>query len=293
MTHALVLLALALAGDALGAHARREVEADCRARLPDGAKVEVRGLLAANHFPAEPGGRTPLLPVAVREARVGGDVLPHCREETRVRLPRGAGPLLAGTELRLRGEWRRLPGPPAPSGWPRSPAYAGFLSARELEAVSPPRPAAHPFLALRGRMERQLHRLFPRHGPLADALLLGRRETLDRALADRFAKSGLVHLLAISGTHVALMGTVFLLLGRAARLSRTRTAWLTLALVGLYLAMIGAPPSALRAGVMMGLSLAAVVLQRPSATLPPVAAAALAILAAQPMAALDAGFQLS
>ncbi|HEX5724641.1 MAG TPA: DNA internalization-related competence protein ComEC/Rec2, partial [Longimicrobiaceae bacterium] len=50
---------------------------------------------------------------------------------------------------------------------------------------------------------------------------------------------------------------------------------------------------ALRAGVMMALSLMAVVLQRPSATLPPVAAAALVILAAQPMAALDAGFQLS
>ena len=79
-------------------------------------------------------------------------------------------------------------------------------------------------------------------GALPDALLLGRRETLDRALSDRFAKTGLVHLLAISGTHVALMGAVFVLIGRMLRLSRTRVAWLTIVLITLYLAVIGAPP---------------------------------------------------
>jgi competence protein ComEC len=132
-----------------------------------------------------------------------------------------------------------------------------------------------------------------RHGPLADALLLGRRETLDRALADRFAQTGLVHLLAISGTHVALLGAVFVLIGRMLRLSRTRVAWLTIALIAAYLALIGAPASAVRSGIMMALALLATVLQRPSASLPIVSAAALVILAVQPMAALDPGFQLS
>ncbi|HYR08659.1 MAG TPA: DNA internalization-related competence protein ComEC/Rec2, partial [Longimicrobium sp.] len=76
-------------------------------------------------------------------------------------------------------------------------------------------------------------------------------------------------------------------------LSRTRVAWLTIVLITLYLAVIGAPPSALRSGIMLALALLSVVLQRPCATLPIVAAAALAILAVQPMAVLDIGFQLS
>jgi competence protein ComEC len=179
------------------------------------------------------------------------------------------------------------------SRWPRHAGFAGYVSVDTVRVAAPPSYRAHPLLTTRGRVERQLHRLMGRHGPLADALLLGRRETLDRELADRFAKTGLVHLLAISGGHVALIGAVFVLLGRMLRLSRRRTAWLTIGLVFGYLAVIGAPPSATRSGIMLALALLATVLQRPSATLPIVAAAAFAILAVDPMAALDIGFQLS
>ncbi|HYJ78697.1 MAG TPA: ComEC/Rec2 family competence protein, partial [Longimicrobiaceae bacterium] len=290
----LLLGALAAAGVGGGASGRAAAAADCRATLGDGTRLMVTGALAANHVPpADSTARRPLLPLQVASAASAPGRVRRCDVEMRVRLARGTPALLAGTELRLRGEWRLLPAPVNPSAWPRTPAYLGYLLAQEVEVAAEPAYVRHPLLVARGRTERQLHRLFPRHGALADALLLGRRETLDRALADRFAQSGLVHLLAISGTHVALVGAVFVLLGRVMRVSRTRTAWLTIALVALYLAVIGAPPSAMRAGIMMALSLLAVVLQRPSSSLSIVAAAALAILAMEPMAALDAGFQLS
>src|SRR6185503_18783914 len=128
--------------------------------------------------------------------------------------------------------------------WPESPAFRGYLLARAASAIAPPGFARHPLLALRGRSERQIRRLFPRTAPLADALVLGRRETLDRGLANRFAAAGLTHLLAISGTHVALVGAVLVLLGRVLRIRRDATLWLTILLIALYLAMIGAPPSA-------------------------------------------------
>jgi competence protein ComEC len=57
--------------------------------------------------------------------------------------------------------------------------------------------------------------------------------------------------------------------------------------------MIGAPPSAIRAGLMLSLALLAVLLQRPSAALPMIAAAGLFLLALDPRAILDPGFQLS
>lgn len=290
----LILGAMALAGAGHGAGARDRAEGDCRAHFADGTELVVRGALGANwNPPADAKARRPLLPVDAVSVEREGAAIRGCGGGVRVRLARGSEPALAGTALVLRGRWTTLPRPVLGSGWPRDPGFTGYVSVDSMHAAAPPRYAAHPLLATRGRAERQLHRLMGRHGPLADALLLGRRETLDRALSDRFAKTGLVHLLAISGTHVALMGAVFVLIGRMLRLSRTRVAWLTIVLITLYLAVIGAPPSAMRSGIMLALALLSVVLQRPSATLPIVAAAALAILAVEPMAVLDIGFQLS
>lgn len=293
-TRGCVLAALALAGAGDGAQARVAATRDCRATLADGARVIVTGALAADFAaPRDTTERTPLLPLAVLRAAGPGGAIAACDVEIRVRLPRGSPTVAAGTVLRLAGEWRLLPSPLDGGGWPRDPAYRGYLLVRQASAVAPPSFARHPLLALRGRAERQIRRLFPRNAALADALVLGRRETLDRGLADRFAASGLVHLLAISGTHVALVAAVLVLLGRVARLRRDPTLWLTIFLIAVYLAMIGAPPSAVRSGIMTSLALLAVVMQRPSAPLAIVAAAALAILAMDPMAALDAGFQLS
>jgi competence protein ComEC len=289
-----ILAAMALAGAGHGAGARDRAEGDCRAHFADGTELTVRGALGANwNRPADAKARRPLLPLAAMSVEREGTAIRGCAGGVRVRLPRGSDTALAGTELVLRGTWTTLPRPVLGSRWPRDPGFTGYVSVDSMQVAAPPRYGARPLLATRGRTERQLHRLMGRHGPLADALLLGRRETLDRALSDRFAKTGLVHLLAISGTHVALMGAVFVLIGRMLRLSRTRVAWLTIVLITLYLAVIGAPPSAMRSGIMLALALLSVVLQRPAATLPIVAAAALVILAVQPMAALDVGFQLS
>lgn len=291
---ALLLFAMALVGAGHGAGARQRSEGDCRAQMPEGMELTVRGALAANWMPpADPKARRPMLPVDAVAVERGNGAIPWCAGGMRIRMPRGSAPAQAGTELVLRGRWRTLPRPVLGSGWPRNPGFAGYVSVETVRVAAPPSYRAHPLLTTRGRTERQLHRLMGRHGPLADALLLGRRETLDRELSDRFAQTGLVHLLAISGGHVALIGAVFVLLGRMLRLPRRGVAWLTIVLIALYLAVIGAPASAVRSGIMLALALIATVLQRPSATLPIVAASALAILAVDPMAALDIGFQLS
>ena len=289
-----LLAAMALAGAGHGASARVRGEADCRALLADGAGLTVRAVLAASSTPdPDPRARRPLLPAHAAEVRLDGAPLPGCGGEVRVRLPRGSAPADAGSELLLRGRWTRFPNPVTRGAWPRDADRFGYLQADSLEVLGAPGWTAHPLLTARGRSERQLQRLMGRHAPLAHALLLGRRETLDPGLRDRFARAGLVHLLAISGTHVGLIGGVFLLLGTLARIGRRRVAWITIVLVALYLATIGAPPSAVRAGIMLSLALVARTLQRPSAPLAIVAAAALAILAVQPMAVLDVGFQLS
>lgn len=272
-----------------GSWSRAAAAADCRARIPDGAAVEVQALLLASHLPADSAERSPTAPVRAARFRAAG--VP-CRGELRVKLPRGFPPAAAGTRLALEGVWWRSPGPVVPGPWPRAGGAPGFLLAREARVVSGPSPRS-PLLWARGRSQAAVLRLFPRHGPLADALLLNRRERLDPALSRTFADSGLVHLLAISGSHVAMIGAVLVLLARAAGCGRRAAAWTTIVLVAGYLALIGAPASALRSGVMLALVLLGGVLQRPSSPITAMAAAALVLVGLDPLALLDAGFQLS
>ncbi|MGI9181163.1 MAG: DNA internalization-related competence protein ComEC/Rec2 [Longimicrobiaceae bacterium] len=290
-----VLLAIGAAGAGLGAGAARVAADDCRALLPDRARITVHGTLAANSLQGAqlPGGGAPLLPLLAREVLTDAGAVPGCSGPIRVRLPAEAPGAAAGAELRLSGEWGRFNRPGLHSQWPRDPRFAGLLVVDSVVLLAPPRLGAHPLLTLRGRAEAHLHWLFPRHAPLAEALLLGRRELMDPALRERFARAGLAHLLAISGMHVGLIAGSLMLLGSIFRVPRRRRAWITIGCVALYLAVIGAPTSAARAGLMISLVLAGVLLQRPSASLPLIAAAALAILAHRPLAVLEPGFQLS
>lgn len=95
--------------------------------------------------------------------------------------------------------------------------------------------------------------LFGRRAPLVDALVTGRRAELDTDLRDAFAAAGLVHLLAISGFHVGLIAGWLLLLLRTMPLSR-HVAEATAAAIALgYVAFLGWPAPAARAGWVLAL----------------------------------------
>lgn len=290
---AALLTLFALTGAVVGSVGRTEADHDCRAFLADGVVLEVEGRLAAAHRPGAAGAGAPLLPLV--QTRLDGTGA-SCTGEFRVRMPVGQTALPPGSTLDVRGEWRRFAPPGGPNHWPRDPRFHGFLRADtvtllpEAEGREGVSGAA---LAARARADRTLGRLFPDHQPLVEALLLGRREYVDPLVRTRFANAGLSHLLAISGMHVGLLAASFLLLAAAARLSRNRAILFTLAATWVYLLVIGAPASALRAGSMITLALLASVLQRPSAAGPIIASAAFLILGLRPMALLEPGFQLS
>ncbi|MEX2583793.1 MAG: DNA internalization-related competence protein ComEC/Rec2 [Gemmatimonadota bacterium] len=287
---ALLLVLFAASGAVAGTFARQQTVADCRAGLADGQHISVAGTLAAAHRPADRGARPPLLPLdPVRSVE---DAV--CSEELRVRMPPEQASLRPGAHLEIAGTWRTFTPPLVRSPWPRDPRFLGFLLVDSVR-VGPARSGGFGgfALGLRARADERLQRLFPRHIELVEALVLGRREYVSTELRDRFSRAGLSHLLAISGMHVGLLAAAVLLLGSAARLSRRRSIALTLGLTWLYLLVIGAGPSAVRAGIMISLALAASLLQRPAAAAPIVAAAAFVIVATNPLAILDPGFQLS
>ncbi|HSH45954.1 MAG TPA: DNA internalization-related competence protein ComEC/Rec2, partial [Longimicrobiales bacterium] len=145
----------------------------------------------------------------------------------------------------------------------------------------------------RGSAARQLEELYGPRAPLAASLLLAQRDGVDPAVRDRFARSGLSHLLAISGLHVGLVAGLLLLLGRLLRLPASRAAIVAGTGTAAYVLFLGAPASASRAALQVILLLAAVGAQRPARSEAVVATAALVLLALRPAALLEPGFQLS
>jgi len=284
-----LLILLAGSGATVGALAKSDAILDCRASFQDDASLEIRGTLAAAVRTVPAGEVAPRVPLIATE--VNGS--PACAGEIRIRPAAVEIELAAGTRVIAAGRWRTFPTELDGDLWPRDPRFHGSLLAESLAAIDDDFPASSFWLRVRGAADERLAKIFPNHLPLAEGLLLGRREYVDRDVLDRYTRSGLTHLLAISGMHVGLLATVLLLVASAARTSRRRGVYLTLVATWVYLLVIGAPASALRAGAMISLALLAYLLQRPAAATTIVAAAAFAILAFQPLAILDPGFQLS
>ena len=126
---------------------------------------------------------------------------------------------------------------------------------------------------------------------LMKALLTGdRREYYsDEALYSAMSTAGFSHVVAVSGMHVAFLVSVLgLLLVR-----RRATALVGIPLIVVFMAMVGFPPSVVRAGVMQIMLLIAPLLRRENDPPTSLAAAALLLLLINPIAIASAGLQLS
>lgn len=147
-------------------------------------------------------------------------------------------------------------------------------------------------LAIRAAAGARIDTLFGRDAPLVRALLIADQRAIDPALRDRFAAAGVVHMLSISGLHVAIIAAAMRLLFLSLRLRPEAATIATLIVIAGYLAIIGAPPPALRSGVMLAAGALGKLMQRPLAAWGVLALGALAPLA-EPRTVLDLGYQLS
>ncbi|MEJ7935190.1 ComEC/Rec2 family competence protein [Sphingobium sp. AN558] len=138
---------------------------------------------------------------------------------------------------------------------------------------------------------------------IAMALATGDQGSISQADANAMRRSGLAHLLSISGLHVtALIGAVIFLLLRVMAISRQATLGLPLmmiaaaggALAGIgYTLLTGAEVPTVRSCVAALLVLAGLALGRDAITLRLVAAGALVVLALWPDALVGPSFQMS
>ncbi|MCY4581450.1 MAG: DNA internalization-related competence protein ComEC/Rec2 [Chloroflexi bacterium] len=130
--------------------------------------------------------------------------------------------------------------------------------------------------------------------PVASAVLLGLRAGISPETSADFRDAGLAHLLAVSGLHVGLVLGLSLLVARAL-LGRRYGIYLIapLALLWGYILLAGAPPSAVRAGVMGSAFLLALAVGRMPAAANALGLAAFLLLLVEPLSLWDRSFQLS
>ncbi len=147
---------------------------------------------------------------------------------------------------------------------------------------------------IRERAEAALGRRMPaREAELARGFVLGEDDGIDPATVEDFRRSGLGHLLAVSGQNVMLLALLAMPLLAAFGIPlRLRLVWI-LAAIALYVPLAGAGPSIQRAGIMGALGVLATLAGRRSSRLYALALAAVVTLTIDPGIAADVGWQLS
>lgn len=125
------------------------------------------------------------------------------------------------------------------------------------------------------------------------ALLLGAKDLADADTVELFRRGGCLHAFAVSGMHVAIIGSFFWGLFRLLRVRPTVTRVLLPVVVGVYILLTGCAVSALRAYLMGVTMWSAVLLRRRLSLANTWCAAACLILMVRPYELYDAGFLLS
>lgn len=185
--------------------------------------------------------------------------------------------------------------------------YHAMASISDSSAVEilyyAPRIDQHVLTVIRSHVRHALEQHIDRPESLSilEALLLADRSGIDPEIRQSFARMGIAHLLAVSGLHVFLVGMILYGLLKPI-LNRFGWSWLkveisrsviTLIMLLLYVAVVGAPVSAVRAVIMVTAFIGGRMLQRSPNSLNGLGAAAVVLLLFRPASLFDVGFQLS
>jgi len=260
---------MGVAGALWGAAAGRERDATCAGRWGRGTGDEGRGARAATVRLLDPVSRQGgVVDADVVAGTCGGPVRLRWPEEHAAR---------GGTEWVVAGRWSGV-------------ADRGVLVVRRLVRLDPtPRGRG----AVRDGLATRSAELFGSRAPIVDALVFAPNAILDPDIRERYVRSGLAHLLSISGLHVGFLAAWLALLLRKLRLAPGPRFAATVLLLGAYLWLLGLPPPAVRAGAMLVLAEIARLRQRVVAPRGVISLSALGVLLADPLALRSVGAWLS
>lgn len=133
----------------------------------------------------------------------------------------------------------------------------------------------------------------PAEAAVLQGMVFGGYSGIPQNVVKAFAATGIVHILSVSGTHVALVAGVVMWLGARVGVSVVYSAAAAVVAVILYGLLSGLTPPVIRSIIMGCTALGALVVRREGDALTALAVAALAMLVYEPRWVYDISFQLS
>jgi competence protein ComEC len=130
---------------------------------------------------------------------------------------------------------------------------------------------------------------------LAEAIVIGYKNDLDKDLVKAYSNTGVVHVIAISGLHLGLVYWILLMLTKPLKRKRSGIGRLLIIIAGLWIFSIiaGAQPSVVRSALMFSCIAMGETIQKRSGIYNTLAFSAFMLLCYNPFWLWDAGFQLS
>lgn len=133
----------------------------------------------------------------------------------------------------------------------------------------------------------------PDTGPLAVALVIGRRDLVDTQTRDQLLVTGTAHLLSVSGLHLAIVVVLAHWLATLSRMPPSmRLVWI-LFVCAIYTAITGGRPPVMRAAILVGTFVFATWMRRTSQPINTLSLAALILIFSNPDLLFSVGVQLS
>jgi len=165
----------------------------------------------------------------------------------------------------------------------------------KLEGSGFGNPATKLLLSFKNRFQ-ETARTFvssPQEGIL-EALLFGNENNISKEWKEKLNITGTRHITAVSGMNTTILAVIIMAFALSLGLWRKQAFYLSIFLLVLYILMIGAPASAVRAGIMAGILMTGQYLGRLSSASRALVFAGTLMLFFNPLfLVLDVGFQLS
>jgi len=201
---------------------------------------------------------------------------------------------LSGTYTR--GRDRRNPGEFDYNKYLNDRGISGILAAYSSDSLKITRRHADVFntaiFSVRKYLDNRIKALHNREtAGLLRGLVLADRSDIDYDTKNNFVNTGVVHILAVSGLHVAYISLIFIFL--FGRFNPVLKSFLILAGLLIYMLLTGATPSVVRATIMAAVIIISYLTNRSSNVFNSLALSALIVLVINPSDLFNTGFQLS
>ena len=205
-----------------------------------------------------------------------------------------------GQTIRVRGTAKRFESAKNPGNFEQALYYAreniyGYLWCEEMVIIDGNENAYLESLHHVKSMWRKmiLENMSDKNGPVLCAMLLGDRSEIETETKEIYQRSGISHILAISGLHISFIGLGIYHIFRKMKVPYLISGIVSIGILTLYVTMIGFSVSVLRAYIMLIFMMGADVTGRVYDLLTALAFSAVVTVAKQPLSFTDSAFYMS